>query len=106
MPIIDLADQDFSREVLETRELVLVDFWAPWCNPCRMLAPVLEQIAEQYQNRLKVCKINIEEHKQQANRHQILSVPTMLFFKEGRVSGQLSGIRSVQDIEQTVNSLL
>lgn len=106
MAIVQLSDQAFKQEVLESPQLAVVDFWAPWCAPCRMIAPVLEQLSEEYKDRLKICKINIDENQTIAEKFQILSIPTLLFFKNGRVVNQLVGVRSAADIKKNIEPLL
>ncbi len=106
MGVIDLSANSFEQEVLQTKELVLLDFWAPWCTPCKMLAPELEEISQEYEEKVKVCKLNVEENQALAASYQILSIPTILFFKGGRTVGQLTGVRAASDIKKTIDSLL
>lgn len=106
MGIIHLSDSAFDQQVLQSKQLVLVDFWAPWCGPCKMITPILEKFSKEYNSRLKICKINVDEHTTVAAKYQILSIPTLLFFKDGKVESQLIGARSASDIKKTVDSLL
>lgn len=106
MGIVHLSDNEFEQEVLHSNQLTLVDFWAPWCSPCQMIAQILEELSKEHDNKLKICKINIDEHQSAAAKYQILSIPTLLFFKDGKVTGQLVGARSASDIKKTVDSLL
>ena len=82
---VDITDKDFQTEVLDHKGLVLVDFWAPWCGPCRMLAPVIEELAEEMKDTVKVCKMNVDENTQFPQKYEIMSIPTVLLFKDGEV---------------------
>jgi len=89
---IDVTDADFADVVLASDVPVLVDFWAPWCGPCKMAGPVLEKIAGEYEGKLKVCKMNVDEQRQVASQHGIMSIPTMFLFKDGQVVEQITGV--------------
>ena len=89
---IDVTDADFADVVLTSDVPVLVDFWAPWCGPCKMAGPVLEKIAGEYEGKLKVCKMNVDEERQVASQHGIMSIPTMFLFKDGQVVEQITGV--------------
>ena len=89
---VEVTDADFASEVLESDVPVLVDFWAPWCGPCKMAGPVLEKIAGEYEGKLKVCKMNVDEERQVASQHGIMSIPTMYLFKGGQVVEQVTGV--------------
>jgi thioredoxin 1 len=89
---IELTDESFASEVLESDIPVLVDYWAPWCGPCRLAAPVLEKIAEEYEGRLKVCKINVDDNREVAGGYHIMSIPTMHLFKSGELVDQITGV--------------
>jgi len=90
--LVNVTDDSFETEVLQSDVPVLVDYWAPWCGPCRMAAPVLEKIAGEYQGRLKVCKVNVDEEREVASKHRIMSIPTMFLFKDGQVVEQIVGV--------------
>ena len=89
--IIEVTDEEFSNVVLESETLVLVDFWATWCGPCLALAPTMEALAEEYEGRVLVTKLNVDDNRETAAQHRITSIPTVLFFKEGQVVDQVSG---------------
>ncbi|UCG57466.1 MAG: thioredoxin [Phycisphaerales bacterium] len=89
---ITVTDADFESEVLKSDIPALVDFWAPWCGPCRMAAPVLEKVAQEYQGKLKVCKVNVDEQRQTATQYGIMSIPTMHIYKNGEVVDQITGV--------------
>lgn len=92
MSVLHITKDTFQKEVLESDIPVLVDFWASWCGPCRMIAPTLEQIAEERED-IKVCKINVDEEPELAREFRIMSIPTLMVFKEGKVTAQSLGVR-------------
>ncbi len=89
---VDVTDENFESEVLGADVPVLVDYWAPWCGPCRMAAPVLEKIADEYEGRLKVCKMNVDENREVASGYRIMSIPTLQLFKNGELVDQVIGV--------------
>lgn len=99
MAEIKLTDQNFEQEVLHADLPVLVDFWASWCGPCRMLAPVIAEIAEEYAGKVKVGKVNVDEQPNLANRYGIASIPTVMLFKNGEVVSTSLGYRPKNDLE-------
>jgi thioredoxin 1 len=89
---IDVTDADFQSVVLDSDVPVLVDFWAPWCGPCKMAAPVLDKLASEYGDQVKICKINIDEERQVAGQLGVMSIPTMFLFKDGQLADQVRGV--------------
>jgi len=106
MAEIQLTDDTFDKDVVQSAEPVLVDFWAPWCGPCRMLAPVIEELAKEYTGKVKVAKINTDDHPNAASRFKISAIPTLLFFKGGKVVEQLVGVHSKAEIKKTLDTLV
>ncbi len=103
---IDITDKSFNDEVLNTTGPVLVDCWAPWCGPCKMVAPVLDQIAKEYAGRLKITKLNVDENPVTASKYTVKSIPTMLLFKEGKLVNTMVGALPKNQIEDHVRSIL
>ncbi|MBZ7955481.1 thioredoxin [Campylobacter sp. RM17709] len=100
---IELTSENFSQV---KEGVALVDFWAPWCGPCRMLAPVIDELANDFEGKAKICKINTDEQGDLAAEHGVRSIPTLIFFKNGEVVDQLVGAQSKQAITDKLNSLL
>jgi thioredoxin 1 len=89
---VDLTDDTYDSEVLESEALVLVDFWAEWCGPCRMAGPVLDNIAAEYEGNVKVCKMNIDDHREAAVKAGVTSIPTLNIYKDGQIVDQIKGV--------------
>lgn len=89
--VVEITDSSFDAEVLRSGLPVVVDFWAPWCGPCRMVAPVMEKLSEKYAGRFKFCKINVDENPSSAAKYQAMSIPLLVFFKGGREAGRSVG---------------
>ncbi len=104
--IIDVTDATFEGEVLKSETPVLVDFWAEWCAPCRAIAPIVKELAEEYGDKIKIVKINIDDSPQTPGTFGIRSIPTVLAFKDGQVVSQLTGARPKDDFENMINDLL
>jgi thioredoxin 1 len=105
---INIGDDQFETEVLKAEVPVLVDFWAPWCGPCRMAGPVLDKIAEEYEGKVKVCKVNVEDQRQVAIDNGIMSIPTLNFYKNGELVDQMTGVTPnfESDIKKKIESHL
>jgi len=97
--ILALGQENFDQEVVKAPTPVVVDFWAEWCGPCKMLAPVLDELAEEYDGRIRIGKINVEENQGLAAQYGIQSIPTLLFFKRGQVTEQIVGAKSKRDLK-------
>ena len=104
-PVI-VSDQSFQREILDFSGAVLLDCWAPWCGPCKMVAPMLDQLAKTYAGRAKIAKLNVDQNPGTASQYRILSIPTMLFFKNGRLVKTLTGAHGQAEIEKQLNAVL
>jgi thioredoxin 1 len=90
--VIHISEGTFDAEVLKSTQPALVDFWAPWCGPCRAIAPILDELAEEYKGKVKVAKINVDENRKLAGDHGVMSIPTMILFKDGKVVDKLIGL--------------
>lgn len=101
MSVVEITEANFADEVLQSDKTVLLDFWAAWCGPCRMLSPVVDEIAEEYQN-IKVGKVNVDEQSALAQKFGIMSIPTLLVFKNGQVVESSIGVVPKQDILQMI----
>jgi thioredoxin 1 len=103
---VHIRDASFQSEVLESPIPVLVDFWAPWCGPCHMIAPALEKLAQQYAGRIKIAKLNVDENQMSAGRYQVSGIPQLLMFKNGQQVGKLVGAHPQQNIERLIQQAL
>ena len=99
MSVITLNKDNFEEEVLKSEKLVLVDFWASWCGPCRMMSPVIDQVAEEMGDNIKVGKINIDEERDLALQYDVMSIPTFIVFKDGREIGRSVGVQDKEEIK-------
>jgi thioredoxin 1 len=104
--MIELKDSTFENEVLKSDKPVLVDFWAPWCGPCRMIAPVVEEIASSYSGRLKVAKLNVDDNQEITMKFGIRSIPTLILFKDGKALEQIIGAVPKSEIERVIKKAL
>lgn len=104
--IVEVVDSVFDKEVMESEVPVLVDFWAPWCGPCRALSPVIEEISNDYEGSVKVGKVNVDENPQTTMKFSIRSIPTLIVFKNGEVAEQIIGAVPKSEIEKVLNKAL
>ena len=103
---VEVNGNNFKQEVLESTIPTLVDFWAPWCMPCRMLAPIMEKLAEENEGKLKVCKLNTDENQNIAAQYGIQGIPTLIVFKEGKEVGRTVGVMSKEKLQEKLDPIL
>ena len=104
--VIDVKKGNFQEEVISADKLAIVDFYATWCAPCKALAPVLEELADKYADKIKVVKVNVDEEESIAAKFGIASIPTVIFFKNGQTAASFVGLRSASEIEKMIEKLL
>lgn len=104
--ITEVTDNNFQAEVIESDVPVLVDFWAPWCGPCRMVAPVLEEIASEKGEALKIVKLNVDDNQQTAMSYEVLSIPTLILFKNGQIAKKVVGAYPKRKLEAELEPAL
>ena len=104
--LLDFSDADFDEQVLKNDLPVLVDFWAPWCGPCQMVTPVIEELAKDYTGKIVFGKLNTDENRMSAEKYNIMSIPTLLVFKNGNLVDQVVGAMPRQELEPKITKLL
>ena len=101
--ILTLTQENFAQQVLQSRAPVLVDFWAEWCGPCKMIAPLLDELADEYDGKVKIGKVNIDEQQNLAAEYGVRAIPTLLVFHNGQVTDQIVGARSKRDLKASLD---
>lgn len=102
----EVTTATWDTEVLKTQGLVMIDFWAAWCGPCRMISPTVEELAKEYGGKIKVMKLNTDENSEIASRYKIMGIPTIMFFKDGDKVDQIVGVIPKQQLKTKIDSLL
>jgi thioredoxin 1 len=103
---VEINESNFAQEVLSSDKPVLVDFWAPWCNPCKMLSPVIEELVVEYEGRVKIGKVNTDENMSLSKKFQIVSIPCLILFKNGETLYKTVGFISKNDIKKSIDDML
>ena len=104
MSVKQITNQNFEQEVIKENKLVVLDFWATWCGPCRAIGPVVEELAEEYQGKVVVGKVNVDDESNLARKFKVMSIPTIIFFKNGELIDKVVGLRSKEDLEELIES--
>ncbi len=102
----DVSDDNFEQEVLKSTKPVLVDFWAPWCGPCRMVSPIVEELATEYDGKVEFVKVNTDDNPNTSVKYGIRSIPTLLVFKDGEAVGQIVGFRPKSDLKERLDAVI
>lgn len=104
--IFEISDASFDKDVMESDKPVLVDFWAPWCGPCRAIAPIIEEIAGEFGEKIKICKCNVDDNPITPGKFGVKAIPTLIFFKNGNSEEQITGMAAKAKIVEIINKLI
>ncbi len=104
--IVTLTQENFAQKVLQSPTPVLVDFWAEWCGPCKMIAPMLDELADEYSGKITIGKVNIDDHQSLAAEYGVRAIPTLLLFKQGQVAEQIVGARGKRDLKASLDRVV
>ncbi len=104
--ILEVSDSSFDAEVMQSEKPVMVDFWAPWCGPCRVIAPILEEVAKEMEGKVRVAKVNVDESPDIASNLGIRGIPTLILFKEGQIKGQMVGVNTKASIVSLIQKAM
>jgi len=106
MADLTFTDQNFKQEVLESKEPVIVDFWAPWCSPCKIISPIIDELAKEFEGKVKIGKANVDDNSQTAGQYEVMSIPSILFFKNGKPVKTMVGAQSKENYKQEIEQLI
>ncbi len=104
--VSEITTAEWDKKVIESKGLIMVDFWAPWCGPCRMVAPVVDELAEEYKGRVSFLKLNTDDNQEIAVRYQVMGIPTLIFFKDGKIVSKLVGAQSKKTFKDKIEEIL
>ena len=104
--ILEIEDGNFEEEVLKSDKPVLVDFWAPWCGPCKAMTPIIEELAAEFAGKVKIAKCNVDDNPVTPGKFEVKAIPTLIFFKDGNVTDQITGMVTKAKIEDAINNML
>lgn len=106
MKDLEFTDENFDQEVLKSKAPVLVDFWAPWCAPCRIVSPIVEELAKEYAGKLKIGKVNVDENPKSAQNYSVMSIPTVILFTKGKPGKTMIGAQSKDSYKRSIDEIL
>jgi thioredoxin 1 len=106
MADLNFSDQSFKQEVLDNKGVTVVDFWAPWCGPCRVASPIIDELSKEYEGKVKIGKVNVDENSQIASQFGVMSLPSVLFFKNGQPVKSIVGAQSKENYKQEIEQIL